>query len=359
MSRLPQNAIQPLAPDLLQPILLPWAQAILRAIAILAALGYAYAVPQALTLTTYALFLLGGTIFMACSAMLGLWTILRGGQAIVTGLLLISDLTGWLTLLLNDPSNAAPSLALWPVVMMLQAMILPWRWWRWSLGLSLTGATAILALRQFWLHIPLNFTGQSLLLMDIMSAAPIAIFSYYLGLMHERTARITEPDPLTGLGNRWTFYEAAKYLLPYHQRNLTPMMVLYAEVEILSQQKKQTSSMVVDLVVKQFASILDRRLRASDVASRYSRCSFALLLADISSREAEKIAFEVQQEFHQWAKNKNYPAFAHLGLAVVPVRPIALDQILININAALFRAKQYKRGVSGAVFADPEQTLGA
>jgi predicted signal transduction protein with EAL and GGDEF domain len=84
--------------------------------------------------------------------------------------------------------------------------------------------------------------------------------------------------------------------------------------------------------------------------------SFAFLLVDTTTKDAETIAFDLQQSFNNWARQKELAAYAHIGMAVIPHRPIAMDQVLISINAALYRARQYKKGVSGAVFADPEQS---
>ena len=111
-----------------------------------------------------------------------------------------------------------------------------------------------------------------------------------------------------------------------------------------------------EFLLKQFATIADQRLRAGDIATHYGGNEFAFLLVDTSTKDAEVIAADLQAEFERLAKQKDLPAHAHIGLSIVPHRPVALDQILININSALYRAKQYKKGVSGAVFADPEQT---
>lgn len=199
----------------------------------------------------------------------------------------------------------------------------------------------------------LAFFSQAALLAGI--AIALFITSTYLEHLRKRAARVTETDPLTGLGNRWTFYEAAKYLLPYHQRNLTPMVVMYADIEVTSHKGKKPAKGVNQYLLKQFASIVDQRLRSSDIAVHYGGNEFAFLLVDTTTKDAETIAFDLQQNFNNWARQKELAAYAHIGMAVVPHRPIAMDQVLISINAALYRARQYKKGVSGAVFADPEQ----
>jgi diguanylate cyclase (GGDEF)-like protein len=347
--------ISPLAPRQFLEPLLPRTQLALRLILALLVLVYAYHVPARLTLTPYLVFLIGVVVYIGIQSLLGLTTILNKAPPGILNAITVTDIIGSLAIVLNDPSPFPPSL-----ILVVIALILAAAQHRQQMFIVVLASTVIATLitaciRQSLVNQPYHLIFFSLMLLLVASAPALFILSAHLERLRQRAARVTETDPLTGLGNRWTFYEAAKYLLPYHQRNLTPMVVMYADIEVTSHKGKKPAKTVNQYLLKQFASIVDQRLRASDIAVHYGGNEFAFLLVDTTTKDAETIAFDLQQHFNNWARQKELAAYAHIGMAVIPHRPIAMDQVLISINAALYRARQYKKGVSGAVFADPEQ----
>ena len=356
MARPAQDTISPVAPDILTRTFMPYAQLGVRMTVALLVLAYAYFIPHPLVLTYYSWFVLGIVIYMALQSILGMVHLFHGaGRLGLYGITLL-DIAGAICALLNDPVNLPPTLLVIPIVLLLASMQHPLNTFLAFFGTTVLMVALVMGIRDIALSMPLNIEALSLTMFLLVACASTVFVAIYTDRLKLKTALVTGVDALTGLGNRWTFYEAAKYLLPYHQRNLTPMVIMFAEIEMAGKGKSQPSRAVSEFLVKQFASIVDQRIRASDIAVRYGQKEFAFLLADTTSKDAESIAYDLQQAFNNWAKEKEYTSYAHIGLAVVPARPIAMDQILININSALYRAKQYRKGVSGAVFADPEQT---
>ena len=332
----------------------PRAQLVLRITLALLVLAYAYFVPARLNLVTYLVFLIGVIVYIAAQSLLGLTTILNRAPPMVQNGITLVDVAGALFVVLNDPGLQPPTLTLVVTALVLAVSQHRQKPFMAVLVATVVATLAVMAIRQSLVDQPYDLAFFSLAILIVATAAATLIASLHLERMHKRAARVTETDPLTGLGNRWTFYESAKYLLPYHQRNLTPMVVMYADIEVTSHKGKKPAKTINQYLLKQFASIVDQRLRASDIAVHYGGNEFAFLLVDTTTNDAETIAFDLQQSFNNWARQKELGAYAHIGMAVVPNRPIAMDQVLISINAALHRARQYKKGVSGAVFADPE-----
>jgi len=351
---LPDN-ISPLAPDQFLEPHLAKSQLALRLVLALLALTYAYFVPAELTLVHYVVFLIGVIIFAATQSLLSLSTIFNRSTPVLLNSITAIDVAGALLVLLNDPAGVPPTLILTAAALVLAAGHHRFQPFIVVFAATLIAFLVVFTIRQQLLHLPFDIYFFSLAVMFIAATATTLIAASHLEQLRQRSSRVTETDPLTGLGNRWTFYEAAKYLLPYHQRNMTPMVVMYADIEVTTRKGKKPGKAVNQYLLKQFASIIDQRLRSSDIAVHYGGNEFAFLLVDTTTKDAETIAFDLQQSFNTWAKQKDLSAYAHIGMAVVPQRPIAMDQILISINAALYRARQYKKGVSGAVFADPEQ----
>lgn len=356
MSAQLSDNISPLAPNQFLEPHLPKLQLALRISLALLALVYAYLVPSQLNLTPYVVFLIGVIVYVGIQSLLGLTLILNRATPAILNTITFVDVIGALLAILNDPGQFPATLVLAIAALILAATQHRLQSVTAILVVSILATVSVASVRQALAggSYDLTFFSQAVFL--LATGVALFVMSSYLEHLRKRAARVTETDPLTGLGNRWTFYEAAKYLLPYHQRNLTPMVVMYADIEVASHKGKKPAKSVNQYLLKQFASIVDQRLRSSDIAVHYGGNEFAFLLVDTTTKDAETIAFDLQQNFNNWARQKELAAYAHIGMAVVPHRPIAMDQVLISINAALYRARQYKRGVSGAVFADPEQS---
>lgn len=355
-STLPHN-IQPVpAAQFYEPQYPQW-QLILRLVLALLVLAYAFFVPSRLVATTYNLFLLGTFFYVALQSLFWLAIILNRINVFLLYAITTLDVAAALAIVCNDPAMIPPSLIIAVTALALAVTHHRFRSFTAIFSAFLLCLVAVLVIRHYLMEQKYDVYFAAMILFSITAAAATLVISAHAETLSLRAARVTETDPITGLGNRWTFYEAAKYLLPFHHRNLTPMVVMYAEIEITKEKGKRVTQTINEYLLKQFASIIDQRLRGYDIAVRYGGNEFAFLLADTTSKEAEKIAYDMQQQFDNWARKKDLPAYVHFGMAIIPARPIAMDQILININAALHRARQYKKGVSGAVFADPEQPL--
>lgn len=354
-SLLPDN-IKPVAPEQFHDLHLPQWHLALRLTLALLTLGYAYFVPAQLLLVNYAVFMIGVVIYMALQSIIGLSFILGRANAPLLYAITGIDIAASILALINDPAPIPPTLTL-AICTLILATVQHRQKTLLAIfsGLLLLTVTT-LVLRQQLLHGGYTLYFAATTLFFLLAACSSLILSAHAESLRLRAARVTETDPVTGLGNRWTFYEAAKYLLPFHQRNLTPMVVMFAEIEITRHKGRKIGKSIHHYLLKHFASIADQRLRGSDIAVHYGGNEFAFLLVDSTTKDAESIAFDMQQQFDNWAKQKDLPAYVHIGMAVIPNRPIAMDQILISINSALYRARQYKKGVSGAVFADPEQS---
>lgn len=350
------NSIQPTAPELLHELQHPQWHLLLRITLALLALSYAFFVPAPLVATLYNFFIIGTILYIALQSLLWLSIILNRANTFVLYSVTIIDIVASFAVIINDPASIPPS-----IVLAITALIVATTQHQFKPFTAIFGVFSVLfvtalVIRQQLIGHSYDIYFAAVTLFSLTTATATLIMSAHADSLRLRAARVTETDPLTGLGNRWTFYEAAKYLLPFHHRNLTPMVVMYAQIEVTRYKGKHVSKAIHDYLLKQFSSIVDQRIRGYDIATRHGNNEFAFLLADTTSKDAERIAFDIQQQFDNWAKQKDLPAYVHIGMAIVPARPVALDQILTNINAALYRARQYKKGVSGAVFADPEQT---
>lgn len=348
------------APEPFYPTGLPRAQLTTRIILTLLAVAYAWRLPLALQPYPVQLLLAGAAIYLLAQLLLNIPGVARWGDRpalswAMTGI----DLLAGLSLLAGDPAPGAPGALLTIGILVLAASQHRWRDYLifnlLFVGLMIALAAATPFSRQRLIHMPYDASPFIQLLFLVGSSALMLLLARQINSLRQRAARMTDTHPVTGLGNRWTLYEAARYLLPYHQRNHIPVVLMFADIDLLTESRGKRSRSTHEQVVRQFATISDQRLRHSDVAVHYGATSFAYLLADTTAKDAERIAADLQQAFEQWAGEQQLPAQAYVGVAAMPPDTVAIDQILGNISASLNRARHYKRSASAAVFASPEQ----
>jgi diguanylate cyclase (GGDEF)-like protein len=343
--------ISPLATAQFHEVRQPHWYLILRIALALLTMAYVCFIPTGLSPAHQTSVLIGGLFYIVLQSLLGVVVIINRAKLSLLNAMTALDMLGALCALLCDPSPLPPTLILTAAALTLAAIQYRLRVFVAIFGSSLALLAAMLALRQLLQHKPYDLDFVLVMLFFLAALCPALILCAHAENLCLRTARIAETDPVTGLGNRWTFYEAARYLLPYHLRNLTPMVVMLVDIEIA----RAVDASNRRYLLKQFASLVNHRLRGCDIAVRYDNTEFAFLLTDTAAKDAEVIAADMQQQFDAWARQKSLAAHARVGLSTIPNRPIALDQILISINAAISRARQREEEVSGTVFAAPEQ----
>jgi diguanylate cyclase (GGDEF)-like protein/PAS domain S-box-containing protein len=100
-------------------------------------------------------------------------------------------------------------------------------------------------------------------------------------------------DQLTGLYNR-RYYEEELQRINFH-RNL-PLTLVIADVNGLKLTNDAFGHMAGDELLKQFTTIINRHLRAEDMAARIGGDEFVLLLPKMDTAEAETLVRRIKEE---------------------------------------------------------------
>jgi diguanylate cyclase (GGDEF)-like protein len=350
MSAPHNNAIAAVAPDQYFQVHMPQAQFALRVLLALVAAASCWQLAG----TARNALMAGAAGYVPVQGLLGLvgWQRWGGRPALALGMTAI-DVLASMAVIVLDPATTPPSALLLPAVLGLAASQQRSGYGLLA-GLILLLGGAALATHQQMHQLPFDSGFLLLLLFLLAGSGTLLVLAQQMEQLQQRTARVTDLDELTGLGNRWTFYEAAKYLLPYRQRNLIPLAVMYADIELSGDTAHTLDGNTGAEVAKAFAAVSEQRLRNSDVAVRYGHNSFAFLLIDTVVKDAEQIARDLQNAFGQWAEEQGIPAQAYVGAAAVPDEAIALDQVLLNLQAGLQRSRHYRRSLAGN---PPEQPV--
>ncbi|ABW67969.1 diguanylate cyclase [Desulfosudis oleivorans Hxd3] len=187
----------------------------------------------------------------------------------------------------------------------------------------------------------------------------IAIFLYYNYLLFSRIERMkkkaqvmSRQDPLTGLYNRTAFIQSAAYLLSLHEREQTPLVVMFADLDNFKGVNDTKGHLFGDQVLKLFARLTGELLRRSDIVARYGGDEFVFMLVNMSPGDAEQVAGRLQARFARWAEQQGAKVSVSFGIAAVPDGLIDLDRLLQHVDRALYEAKSHE-GKQQVVIAPP------
>ena len=257
-----------------------------------------------------------------------LWLMLAGYLAAHTLLLLrplrgasllpaMVDLTTLAVLVVLDPGNPPPTLALLIVAVLSSGMLHGLR----RFLLTLAGAVLAIALA---LTVRVHQSGTSLDIGSAFLLATLAVCVLYFALILVRTQRLeretlaaTWRDPETRLVSRAALSHTAGWLLPLHDRLSSPLTATLLAVD-----EPQDLQLLTDAV--------SSRLRRSDIAARYDGTVIAVLFPCTRGKDAEQVLHTLHEKV---------PGLR--GALVSLADPdISLEQILHHLNQALPRSRQ-------------------
>lgn len=119
--------------------------------------------------------------------------------------------------------------------------------------------------------------------------------------LHHATEVAAVTDSLTGLHNRRHF-DAAMVRLEAarrrdHEDERRPLSVVMFDLDHFGLMNKRHGHQVGDRVLKAFAEVVRRRVRASDLTARYGGEEFVVVLDGATRSEAVRVADEIRQTF--------------------------------------------------------------
>jgi diguanylate cyclase (GGDEF)-like protein len=101
-----------------------------------------------------------------------------------------------------------------------------------------------------------------------------------------------------------------------------------------------------DVLLKKVGEILQSSLRTNDFAARYGGEEFLILLPDQDQKGAMEVAERIRQRIATETEdkaNQRKAVTASLGVATFPESGRTADLLLVNADAALYKAKNNGR----------------
>ncbi len=185
------------------------------------------------------------------------------------------------------------------------------------------------------------------------SVANISANALYNAMMFEkiteenkRLQKLAITDYLTGVYNIRYFYHRLEEEFSRAQRYGHPMSCIMMDIDYFKSVNDRYGHKIGDMVLRQFAQLVKRHTRKSDVFARYGGEEFILLLPHTPLDGAEKEAERLRQHIrgHQFKGLEGQRITASFGVACWPVHKVKdPDDLITYADQALFMAKAQGR----------------
>ncbi|HDH50949.1 MAG TPA: diguanylate cyclase, partial [Nitrospirae bacterium] len=155
-------------------------------------------------------------------------------------------------------------------------------------------------------------------------------------------------DFLTGLYNtRYLYHRLEEEFSRSHRYNI-PLTCLMVDIDLFKRINDAYGHKTGDQVLKEFAQILKKNIRKSDILARYGGEEFIILLPNTSKKgsmsEAERLRLCIKNHKFRSLKGKESLSVS-IGAATYPHKDITInDELITCADTALFNAKDRGRG---------------
>lgn len=169
-------------------------------------------------------------------------------------------------------------------------------------------------------------------------AEPVLESKFLMHKLEERSLK----DGLTGLYNR-------RFLDQFVELNLAndrELAVLMLDIDFFKSVNDTYGHDVGDIVIKEFATILQNNIKGSDLAIRYGGEEFLLIIFNANHENIQKIANAIREDFSKKtfkAGDKVFQKTTSIGVSHLPIDGHGLWQVIKYADIALFEAKETGR----------------
>jgi diguanylate cyclase (GGDEF)-like protein len=195
------------------------------------------------------------------------------------------------------------------------------------------------------------FNGD--LVQSVLMAEPalmvVAATLLSIGLVRERAEnelrRSAETDELTGALNRRALFSGARRLINDTHRQGRPAAILLFDLDRFKLINDEFGHPVGDRVLRAFARVAIKAIRADDLFGRLGGEEFAAVLAGVDGATAQSIADRIRIDFSRHAaEHAGVKVNATVSAGVVVVgKSDELDEALALADSALYEAKREGR----------------
>ncbi|MBD2740625.1 EAL domain-containing protein [Coleofasciculus sp. FACHB-1120] len=187
-------------------------------------------------------------------------------------------------------------------------------------------------------------------------------------LVGERTAELTKVneklswqanhDPLTGIPNRYEFEQRLQEAVSNTRMQNQEHTLCYLDLDRFKIVNDTCGHVAGDELLRQISSLLQSRVRRTDVLARLGGDEFAVLLYQCPTEEAVRVAQSLQesiQEFRFAWEDKTFTVGVSIGVVTFDANTSTLAGVVSAADAACYEAKNRGRNRVYVYQADDEK----
>ncbi len=169
----------------------------------------------------------------------------------------------------------------------------------------------------------------------------------------EQVRELALRDGLTGLYNHRHFHDVLEQELHRINRYGGELTMLMMDLDDFKKFNDNYGHLAGDFILKQFAEVLNRHLRSSDMVFRYGGEEFAVILPATNQTEAASVVQHlleaIRGENHYQVNNvESASVMTSVGIATAPEDSDSREALIACADSALYQAKD--QGKNKAVF---------
>ena len=156
-------------------------------------------------------------------------------------------------------------------------------------------------------------------------------------------------DELTGLHNRRGFTALAGQQLMLAERSGSTLQLVYADLDDLKDTNDAHGHAAGDRALADFAAVLRKTFRESDILARIGGDEFAVMAMDYTETDNEALAARLQENLdaHNAAENRPFRLSASVGvIRYDPEKPRSIDDLLKEADQIMYANKHNRRNHS-------------
>ncbi len=165
--------------------------------------------------------------------------------------------------------------------------------------------------------------------------------------LHAQVERLAVHDSMTGLFNHQNVRDRLAETLKVSERQDRAVYIVMADLDKFKLVNDTHGHPAGDKVIKAFANLIQKSMRAGTFAGRYGGEEFLIVLGSTDFDGAQNFAERIQKEVRalqvEIEKGKHIKFTASMGLAAFPMDGKTMSELIENADAALYRAKETGR----------------
>lgn len=175
------------------------------------------------------------------------------------------------------------------------------------------------------------------------NAVRLSALAIETGARYSELVRRSEVDAVTNTQNRFAFDRALELLVEKHRQSFGKLGLIYIDLDGFKLVNDQYGHQTGDRFLQETAARLGQQLRPQDVLARIGGDEFAVLVADVKSRdEVNEIALRLERCFAMPVRldGAEIEAAASVGYAMYPEDATTGPELLECADAGMYREKR-------------------